>query len=113
MCNRYISTFMASLELHLCTEFVWMCASLHSKCVLFNTGTPAKKLTPPVTVVILGFFSPDDEMKEEHFNFDAQECKQNYFVGTENEFFTFLITHFCPPESTVLDISCLHGEFYI
>ena len=71
----------------------WLYAYLQSKYVFFNTGTLSKKLTPCVTVIVLGFFAPDDEIKEQHFNFDAQECKQNYFVGTENELFTFLIKH--------------------
>ena len=76
----------------------------------FDTGTPAKKLTPCVTVVVLGFFAADDQMKDEHFYFDAQESRPNYLAGTEKDVFAYLITPFSPPESTVLDISGLHGE---
>ena len=75
---------------------------MHTFIVFFNTGTLSKKLTPCVTVVVLGFFAPDDEIKEEHFNVDAPECKQNYFVGTENELFTFLILTFAPLKALFL-----------
>ena len=81
-------------------------------CSYFDTGTPAKKLTPCVTIIVLGFFAADDRMEDEHFHFDAQEPRPNYLVGTETDLFTHLITHFSPPESTVMDLSGLHGEIY-
>ena len=81
--------------------------------ICFCTGTPSRKLTPRVMVVVLGFFSPDDKMTDDHFHFEPQERKCNYVSGTERDLFTFLITHFCAPESTVLDISGLAGTNYL
>ena len=68
------------------------------------------KLTQCVTIVTFAFFSPDDIMKEAHFYFDPHEPRCNFLAGTEGDLLDHIITHFCPPRSTVLDMSGLQGK---
>ena len=68
------------------------------------------KLKPCVSMLVLGFFSGDDKISEQHIIFDSKEDKSNFFYGAEEDFYTYMVTHFSPPGSTVLDISCLHGN---
>ena len=64
---------------------------------------------PCVSMVVLGFFSGDDTIKSEHALFDTKDDRRNFFQGTEEDLFTYIITHFSPPGSTVLDITSLRG----
>lgn len=75
------------------------------------------QLTPCVTVIVLGFFSADDHVKKEHFNFEPNDPQLNFIEGNELETMQFLIEHFSQLGNTVLDITGLQGvlrfnEFY-
>lgn len=72
-------------------------------------NTPLR-LSSCVTVVVLGFFSPDDTIKSEHFNFSIGESQKNYFEGDERELFAHLVGHFSPDGSTILDMTGLPGK---
>ena len=70
---------------------------------MYNAGN-VLKLTQCVTVIVFGFFSHDDEVKPEHFYFQSNDKKLNYFQGSNNEMFHHIIEHFSPPGGTVLDL---------
>ena len=44
-------------------------------------------------------------MRESHFHIKPDEQKNNFIMGTETDLAEHIITHFCPPGSTVLDMS--------
>ena len=75
-------------------------------CLLHAANIPLR-LISCVKIVILGFFSPDDSVKNEHFNFEHGE--PTYFEGNDEEIFLYLIKHFSPDGSTVLDMTGLPG----
>ena len=63
------------------------------------------KLDRCVTAVILGFQSIDDSMKTTQFRYREEEKKRNFLTGEPVEFAEYLLDHFTPPGSTILDIS--------
>ena len=70
-------------------------------------------LAPCLTAVVLGFFSIDDKVKDEHFFYEDQEQRFNYFEGNDYEMMTFVISHFSAPESTILDFTGDKGAVYL
>ena len=58
---------------------------------------------------MIGFFSPDDEVKEEHFCFDAEDPRLNFVEGNEERMLGYLIDHFSLPGCMVMDICGLKG----
>ena len=63
------------------------------------------KLDPCVSAVIIGFQSTDDTIKMTQFNFTDGESKCNFFEGDKMGFCEYLVSHFCTPGGTVLDLS--------
>lgn len=69
------------------------------------------RLTQCVTVVIFGFFSPDDKMKDAQFCFESNhsEARYNFLAGTEIDLLHHITVHFSPHRSTILDLSAFQG----
>ena len=63
------------------------------------------KLDPCVSAVVIGFQSVDDVIKPNQFNFIEGESKFNYFKGDQMDLSNYLVSHFCSPGGTVLDLS--------
>jgi len=70
-------------------------------------------LVPCLTTVVLGFFSIDDKVKDDHFFYKDQEQRLNFHEGNEYEIMSFVISHFSAPESTILDFTGDKGIQYI
>ena len=66
-------------------------------------------LTPCVTAVVIGYFSPDDKVRQEHFSYDAEDPRLNFVEGSEERMLGYLIHHFSFPGSIVMDMSGLEG----
>jgi len=60
------------------------------------------KLDICVTAVILGFQS---SMKTTQFRYREEEKKRNFLIGEPVQLAEYLLDHFTPPGSTILDIS--------
>lgn len=63
------------------------------------------KLDPCTSAVIIGYQSTDDIIKITQFAFSDGESKCNFFEGDEKGFCEYLVSHFCIPGGTVLDLS--------
>ena len=67
-------------------------------------------LTPCVTVVVLGLFSTDDEVKPDHFVYDQGDKRLNSItVSGTDEVFMYIISHFSHPNALTLDITSGQG----
>ena len=64
-------------------------------------------------VVVLGFSSIDDCLKEEHFCFENGEDRANFFEGSKGYMLKHIIGHFSQPLSVVLDLTGLDGKPYL
>ena len=65
----------------------------------------AMKLDPCVSAAVIGFHLVDDVIKPNQFNFIVGESKFNYFKGDQMDLSKYLVSHFCYPGGTVLDLS--------
>ena len=61
-------------------------------------------------MVVLGFFSPDDKITEDHFHYNDNEMKVNFYQGSEDELLKYLVEHFSTTGQTVLDMTGLLGK---
>ena len=64
-----------------------------------------------VKIIVLGYFSIDEERKMEHFCFGPDEDRSNYICGDFNHIFQYLINHFSHPVSTILDLTEMQGIY--
>ena len=55
---------------------------------------------------VLGFQSIDDTIASTQFIYKEEERKVNFFAGSHVESCEYILSHFCPPGGTVLDMSC-------
>ena len=83
--------------------------------VLCTIGRPIPSVTTGllhcVKAIILCFFSADDCVHAEHFKYDTHnDPRINYVVGDLEHAYTYVITHFSQPKSTVLDLTGSHTE---
>lgn len=76
-------------------------------------GTSLQTLGPNecVKIIVLGYFSIDEEIKMEHFCFGPDEDRSNYICGDFNHIFQYLINHFSHPVSTILDLTEMQGIY--
>ena len=74
-------------------------------CLAF-LGYNGTKLEKCVNTVVIGFQSIDDTIASTQFIFKEEESKLNLFVGSHAELCEYILSHFCPPGGTVLDMSC-------
>ena len=70
----------------------------------------AHQLIPCVSVVVLGFFSPDDQVKREHYCFSPQESRLNFWEGDDEEVLGYIIKHFSQPGDMMLDLTGFKGK---
>lgn len=63
------------------------------------------KLNTCISVVVLGFESLDDKIRNSQFNFGENESKNNYFEGDRISFCHYLVNHFCSPGGTIINLS--------
>ena len=69
-------------------------------------GYSGTKLEKCVKAVVIGFQSIDDTITSAQFVFKEGESKLNFFAGNRAELCQYILSHFCPPGGTVLDMSC-------
>ena len=62
-------------------------------------------LVPCLSAVVVGFFSIDDKLKDDHFFYKEQEQRFNCYEGNHYETMKFVIEHFSAPEGTILDFT--------
>ena len=64
-------------------------------------------LTECVKVIVLGFTSPDDQLKDEHFCYDQEDPRLNFFTydGNEEDMYDYILQHFSHDGNTVLDMT--------
>lgn len=60
-------------------------------------------------MVVLGFFSPDGTVKEEHVHYEKQDPRHNFVVCEEECLLEDIVEQFAPPAGMVLDLTCLQG----
>jgi hypothetical protein len=65
-----------------------------------------------VSVVVLGYFSVDDQRKCDHFCFGEGEDRSNFLEGSQEDVLKYIIAHFSQPSSVVLDLTELDGKQY-
>ena len=70
-------------------------------------------LTHCLSVVVLGFSSPDDQIREEHFHYLRDDPWHNFVVCGEEGLLEYLVQHFTPPAGLVLDLTMLKGMYSI
>ncbi len=64
-----------------------------------------------VKPVVLCFFSADDTIRPEHFKYDSSDgARVNFVVGDSKHLYTYIIQHFSPPKSAVLDLTTSYSE---
>ena len=64
------------------------------------------KLDRCISTIVLGFQSINDTVQSSQLIFRDGENKQNFFVGERPGLVEYVLEHFCPPGSTVLDMTC-------
>ena len=70
-------------------------------------------LTHCLSVVVLVFSSPDDQIREEHFHYPRDDPRHNFAVCGEEGLLEYLVQHFTPPAGLVLDLTRLQGMYRI
>jgi len=63
------------------------------------------KLEKSITTVVIGFQSADDCISSNQFIFKERESKKNFVSGDKMTLAGYVLDHFTPPGSTVLDMS--------
>ena len=63
------------------------------------------KLDDCISTVVLGYESIDDRVKDSQFKIDENDSKRNYLEGDRMNFCNHLVSHFCSPGGTTLDLS--------
>ena len=79
--------------------------------ILTGTSLQTLGLNECVKIIVLGYFSIDEERKMEHFCFGPDEDRSNYICGDFNHIFQHLINHFSHPVSTILDLTETQGIY--
>ena len=83
---------------------------IHFYGMIYILAGNVHQLIPCVSVVVFGLFSPDDQVKPEHYFFGQQECRLNFLEGDSEEMLSFIIKHFSQPGNMILDITGLEGR---
>ena len=63
-------------------------------------------------MVVLGYFSVDDQLKSDHFCFGEGEERCNFLEGSQEDVLKYITAHFSQPSSVVLDLTGLDGKQY-
>ena len=70
-------------------------------------------LTHCLSVVVLGFFSPDDQIREEQFHYPRDDPRHIFVVRGEEGLLKYLVQHFTPPADFIVDLTRLQGMYRI
>ena len=81
--------------------------SLHAG---YASSTEALRLIYCMKAVILCFFSTDDTIRSEHFQYNSTDPRVNFVIGNSEKMLTYIIEHFSQPKSVVLDLTASHTE---
>ena len=75
---------------------------------ILHLGTAS--LTQCVQIGLIGYFSVDGKVKNDHFNFESNDQRRNFItIDKEGDAYYHLVKNFSPPESVILDVTQSKG----